>query len=133
MPSLSSTCPTSILLASWIVYVTNFLSTRLSVRQPRLHTIPTWLQHRQHRFGGIVQLEDKAARRVCPLGRIIGWLLAGWVLLYNCVPSLRRFGRVNVAVWATVLLGSVLLNWNLLLYLLPAVAMQWYIGRTGYR
>ena len=108
----------------YLIYMLVFFKTRYSVHHP----LEILLQNKS--VAGFIRhpvstgnLESK----VCPLGKAVAWLFAGWLIcrLYLSQQTNRIWSK---RLWILFLLGAALMNPNVLLYIIPAFAMDTCFG-----
>ena len=108
--------------ASYIIYTMCFFRTKYSVNYP----MSTWIQNQN--FDSFIQhpiSQGDTLNRVCPLGKWVAVLLAVYILTrdYHLIQSNRNTDRL---IWGSILAGSLLLNLNVFVYLLPVFLLDTY-------
>jgi hypothetical protein len=102
------------LKAVYIIYTMCYFKTPYGINHP----LEVWIQHKN--LSGFLKhpiSRGNSINRVCPLGKGVAVLLAGYILLRrtNC-NSTRVANRI---IWGSIMLGSLVMNLNVFVYLLP--------------
>jgi hypothetical protein len=111
----------SLLLAYYIVYVLVFFKTRLSIHHP----LEVLLQNRS--IGSFISHPISTGRyesKVCPLGKVVAWIFAAWLILRVSLTSKISIGWSR-RFWTLFLLGATLMNPNVLVYIFPAFILDY--------
>lgn len=105
-----------ILLAFYVFYMLNYFKTTFYIHHP----IEIWLQGKDinQYFKHPVSSNEKSSK-VCPLGNHVGLGLAIY-LIFRYYFQAKTRGLLNCLVWTSVLGGSLVMNLNVFIYLLPA-------------
>ena len=109
-----------IILAYYVYYMLNCFKTSHYIHHP----LEIWLQDKsitdyiKHPVGS-----DTYDNKVCPLGHLVGKILGLYIIgRYFIGVKLRK--RLNTLIWISVLFGSLIMNLNVFVYLLPAYLLD---------
>ena len=112
----------------YIVYMLNYFKTCYSVAHPLTYFENSYLYHP-------IGKADKPLSNVCQFGHQVSWLLAGFIIIRNILISqkcgrniLRKFSTLVLII--TVIMS--MLNFNVVLYLLPHYILEYYLIKTNY-
>ena len=108
-----------LLKASYLIYIMIFFKTKYSINHP----VEIWLQDQN--FDDFFKhpiTTTQYENRVCPLGKIVALALAIWILIRSTLKGDRS--RWNQIVWNTVMVGSLVMNLNVFVYLLPVYLLE---------
>ena len=112
----------------YIVYMLNYFKTCYSVAHPLTYFENSYLYHP-------IGKADKPISNVCEFGHQVSWLLAGFIIIRNILIS-RKLGRNVLRKFSTLVLIITLimsmLNFNVVLYLLPHYILEYYLIKTNY-
>ena len=112
----------------YIVYMLNYFKTCYSVAHPLTYFENSYLYHP-------IGKADKPISNVCEFGHQVSWLLAGFIIIRNILIS-RKLGRNVLRKFSTlVLIITVImsmLNFNVVLYLLPHYILEYYLIKRNY-
>ena len=105
-----------ILLACYVFYMLNYFKTTFYIHHP----IEIWLQGKDinQYFKHPVSSHENSSK-VCPLGNHVGVGLAIYLIIRYYFQAKTR-NVLNCLVWTSVLGGSLVMNLNVFMYLLPA-------------
>ena len=112
----------------YIVYMLNYFKTCYSVAHPLTYFENSYLYHP-------IGKADKPISNVCHFGHQMSWLLAGFVIIRNAMIS-QNYGRdilrkMSILVLIITVIMS-MLNFNVVLYLLPHYILEYYLIKTNY-
>jgi len=111
----------SILDAIYIVYMLNFFKTKYSVAHPLTYFENKLLYHP-------IGISKDPVNNVCPLGNYLSFFLAIFILircyLHNTNYQIKR--NISLFILAITIIMS-LLNFNVVLYLLPHYFIDYYL------
>lgn len=106
----------------------NFFKTCYSVAHPLSYFENSYLYHP-------IGKSDKPNSKVCLFGHQVAWLLAGFVIIRN-IMIVKNYGKNFLRKMSTlILIISVImsmLNFNVVLYLLPHYILEYYLIKTNY-
>jgi len=112
----------------YIIYMLNYFKTCYSVAHPLTYFENSYLYHP-------IGKADKPISNVCQFGHQVSWLLAGFIIIRNILISqkcgrniLRKFSTLVLII--TVIMS--MLNFNVVLYLLPHYILEYYLIKTNY-
>ena len=112
----------SCILAIYIVYMLVFFKTRCSVHHP----LEVLLQHKN--IGNFLKHPVSTGRyesKVCPLGKLVAWLFAIWLIYRQFLPPVQTL-LWSKRFWCIFILGAGLMNLNVLIYILPAFIVDFF-------
>ena len=112
----------------YIVYMLNYFKTCYSVAHPLTYFENSYLYHP-------IGKADKPISNVCEFGHQASWLLAGFIIIRNILIS-QKIGRNVLRKFSTLVLIITLimsmLNFNVVLYLLPHYILEYYLIKRNY-
>lgn len=112
----------------YIVYMLNFFKTCYSVAHPLSYFENSYLYHP-------IGKSEKPISNVCQFGHQVSWLLAGFVIIRNIMIA-RNVGKTILKRMSTLILIITvimsMLNFNVVLYLLPHYILEYYLIKTNY-
>jgi len=123
----------------YLCYMTCVFKTRFQVNQPWNFTsrkdhpgmFGSLMDHGQEH--GFIKTDSPRRSKVCKLGSYAGILLCGWVLIRRLTlkGTQKLFPNMSIvvlmfdkSVWILLAVASFVLNWNLLLYMLPVLILN---------
>lgn len=114
----------SCVVAVYIVYMLVFFKTKYSIHHPlevllQRKSLGVFIQHPVS--SGVVE------SKVCPLGKVVAWIFSAWVII-RLFLSPRTSVIWSKRFWVLFLIGSALMNPNVLVYLIPAFALDTCLG-----
>ena len=112
----------------YIVYMLNYFKTCYSIAHPLSYFENSYLYHP-------IGKSDKPISNVCQFGHQVSWLLAGFVIIRNIMIS-KNYGK-NILRKMSILMLIIsvivsMLNFNVILYLLPHYILEYYLIKTNY-
>lgn len=113
----------SILDAIYIIYVLNYFKTKYNIAHPVLYFQSDYFKHP-------IEKTVVPQSMVCPFGNDASWLLALFVLIRCSMIVMYGKSQSIKYISILVLVMSVLLslmNFNVLLYLIPHLLVEYYI------
>jgi hypothetical protein len=109
----------SLAKATYIIYVMIFFKTKYSVNHP----LEIWLQDNNlNSFLSHPVTTSDYINRVCPLGKLVAVMLAGWILVRSKLN--KPVTNVNRFIWEGVMVASFIMNLNVFVYLLPVYLLD---------
>ncbi len=113
---------TDLLLAFYVFYMLNYFRTTFYIHHP----IEIWLQGKNMNsyFKHPISSGENSSK-VCPLGNHVGKLLAIF-LVGRYLVNKKTNQKLTRIIWTLVLTGSLLMNMNVFLYILPAYLIDSY-------
>lgn len=106
----------------------NFFKTCYSVAHPLSYFENSYLYHP-------IGKSEKPISNVCQFGHQVSWLLAGFVIIRNIMIA-RNVGKTILKRMSTLILIITvimsMLNFNVVLYLLPHYILEYYLIKTNY-
>ena len=110
----------SVVIAVYVYYMLNKFETSCSIHHPlEIHiqgmTISEFLKHPVY--------VSSYGSKVCPLGNLCGLLMAAFLVLRHVLPPERLY-RISVVLWVLLMTGSLLMNLNVVCYLIPAILLD---------
>lgn len=112
----------------YIVYMLNYFKTCYSIAHPLSYFENSYLYHP-------IGKSDKPISNVCQFGHQVSWLLAGFVIIRNIMVSKNYGKNILRKMSILILIISVIvsmLNFNVILYLLPHYILEYYLIKTNY-
>ena len=112
----------------YIVYMLNYFKTCYSIAHPLSYFENSYLYHP-------IGKSDKPISNVCQFGHQVSWLLAGFVIIRNIMISKNYGKNILRKMSILILIISVIvsmLNFNVILYLLPHYILEYYLIKTNY-
>lgn len=124
--------------APYAIYMTNCFVTSVCLDAP-------W--NMTDRMGGVwyhrrsgkqrVMRKCKTGNKICTVGKVVGWLLALWVVFFvvgrRVLPEWLFHSalaqKLNLLIWALTIAGGFVMNWNFMAYMLPLACMMCLYGR----
>lgn len=110
------------LLALYVYYMLNHFKTRCYLHHP----FEIWFQNKKilDYLKHPIESDDYTSK-VCPLGNHVGKLLAIF-LVGRYLVNKKTNQKLTRIIWTLVLTGSLLMNMNVFLYILPAYLIDSY-------
>ena len=107
-----------IIEAIYIIYMYNFFKTTKSIHNPLEYYI--FNQPIENIFKHPIDTGEYE-NKICTFGNIVGWLLGIWILSRNILytDSNRKNNKINKIIFILVLIGSLMMNMNAFIYLIP--------------
>ena len=106
----------------------NYFKTCLVIATPLSYFENSYLYHP-------IGKSDKPISNVCKFGHQVSWLLAGFVVIRNIMIA-RKYGKNILRKMSTLILIITvimsMLNFNVVLYLLPHYILEYYLIKTNY-
>lgn len=99
----------------YIIYVLNYFKTKYSIAHPLTLFTNTLLYHPI----GISTIPES---KVCKLGNILSWFLAGFILIRNNYNLKYSKTITKIVLIITIILS--MLNFNVVLYLIPHFILE---------
>ncbi len=116
----------SVVHAIYIIYVLNYFKTRYNFAHPITYFNNKLLYHP-------IGMSDVPKSKVCKLGNILSWFLALFIIiravLYVNRPPLREFLKKISLVGLILAVTLSMLNFNVVLYLIPHFIIEIYIQK----
>ena len=113
----------TLIQAIYICYMYSFFKTTLYIHHPleiiiqRNLPVDFWLKHPIS--------DDEYSSKICPFGKLMGFLLAAWIIFKLFNNSLLFF-RLNITVWILAFIISLLTNFNAFIYLIPCLIIEYF-------
>ena len=103
----------SLIESIYIIYMFNYFKTKYYLSHP-LDIITHKIKFIDH---------SKKENHICPLGNIVGYLLAFWFIIRNYIDK-KMVNKYNNIIIYTVLIGCMLTNMNALAYFIPILMIE---------
>ena len=110
----------SVVIAIYVYYMLNKFETSVSIHHPleiliQEKTLSDFLKHPIY--------ESAYESKVCPFGKLCGLLMALFIVIRHILPSFYIY-NISLFFWILFLLGSLIMNLNVLCYLIPAAILD---------
>ena len=102
----------------YIYYMYNIFKTTLYFHHPLELVIQN--SHINNYFKHPISNEIYESK-ICPFGNLVGKVLAIWILLRI---KLLNIQKINYIIWIMVLIGSLVMNMNAFIYLIPVFIFE---------
>ena len=70
--------------------------------------------------------DNLLSNKVCPFGHIISILFAIWIYFRICIKNQKWRTYINNTLWIIYILGGLLLNLNVFIYILPVFLIDYF-------
>ena len=118
----------SIIESIYIIYMLNYFKTNIALDHGFILNIlknigieSDFIKH--YHSPNTYKIEGAPINMVCPLGNLVAWLMAGFFILRNYIPFLKK---MNKPVIILLFIGS-WMNINVLVYLLPIFICEMFL------
>ena len=112
--------PKSFIISVYVYFMLNTFKTSLYIHHP----LEIWVQ--DQKISDYLRhpvKSEEVSSKVCPLGNIVGKLLGLFFILRNFLKKRLNY-NLSTIIWILTLLGSLIMNLNVFVYLLPAYLLD---------
>ena len=105
----------------YIIFMYNFFKTRYSIHHPFEYLINS---QNMYQFFSHPIYSGKYENKICVFGKYVSVLLVLWIVFRK---KYKIHKKINTVIFSTVLIGSLLMNLNAFIYMLPVFMYElWY-------